>query len=169
MASGSTVEKYLKGWTAFNILQLLGPIFLGYGKPATLAEQILPGAAAIHMRSHAYAAALMLIVKLAMLCCFSSRPMHVVHLLASLVSACSLSAELFIYKVMPLNTSNMFNLGLAVINVLLWSVCWTSMCMPEEPERKGPRRLFAKHYMEGNTFGVEDIENEKRRRKDKNM
>lgn len=114
MASGSTVEKYLKGWTAFNILQLLGkiyvskeelrttehwtyeelasskqneikqlnndssttvretlsksetftgPIFLGYGKPSTLAEQILPGAAAIHMRSHAHAAALMLIVK----------------------------------------------------------------------------------------------------------
>lgn len=26
MASGSTVEKYLKGWTAFNILQLLGEI-----------------------------------------------------------------------------------------------------------------------------------------------
>ncbi|GMS78289.1 hypothetical protein PENTCL1PPCAC_464, partial [Pristionchus entomophagus] len=113
MASGSSVEKYLKGWTAFNILQLLCPITLGYGKPATLAEQIFPSGSAIHMRSHAHAAALLLIVKLMVLINFSFRPLHLIHLLTSLVFASSLALELFFYKIMPINTSNLFNLGLA--------------------------------------------------------
>ncbi|GMR56853.1 hypothetical protein PMAYCL1PPCAC_27048 [Pristionchus mayeri] len=165
----SSVEKYLKGWTAFNILQLLGPIALGYCKPGSLAEQIFPGGAAIHMRTHAQSAALMLIVKVALLSFFSSRPLHIVHLLFSLVSALSLSIELFLYKIMPLNTANLFNLGLSAINLVLFTVCWRTLTEPEEPPRKGPRRLFAKHYMEGNMFGVEDIELEKRRRKDKNL
>lgn len=40
-----------------------GPIALGYGKPATLAEQIFPAGTATHMRACAHTAALLLIVK----------------------------------------------------------------------------------------------------------
>ncbi|GMT08719.1 hypothetical protein PFISCL1PPCAC_16 [Pristionchus fissidentatus] len=167
----SKVLKYLKGWTAFNILQLLGPIFLAYCKPSTLATQTLPGGSDIHMRSQGHVAMMMLIVKVSLLLNFSCRPLHAVHLITSLASVVSLSLELGLYKALPANTTNLFSLGLAVINVVLWAVFWRSLSQPEEPVvRKGPRKLFAKHYMEGNAFGMEDIETEKSRRsKDKRI
>ncbi|CAB3398988.1 unnamed protein product [Caenorhabditis bovis] len=143
------IERSARAWLSIVVVQALGSIWIAYSNQTSKSHFVAHSP--VLSRTHALPLALLCILRIVVIFEFQSIPLHVAHILLSLATAIHTLSEVFYFGSMTYGVVTVTEVTLNGFSaVLLTALIFFKISQEPQPERRRPKRLTAKHLMEGN-------------------
>ncbi|CAL2044581.1 hypothetical protein CAEBREN_14823 [Caenorhabditis brenneri] len=142
------MERSTRAWMSIVVVQAMGSVWMCYAKQNAASHYASTNPAL--SRAHALPLALLCILRIVLIFDFRNFAIHIAHILLSIITAIHTMTEVFYYQSMSYGIVTVTEVTLNSFSVV---VMLTFLLSPsfnsDDSNGKRPRKVTAKHYMEG--------------------
>uniref|UniRef100_A0A1I7UVG3 Transmembrane protein n=1 Tax=Caenorhabditis tropicalis TaxID=1561998 RepID=A0A1I7UVG3_9PELO len=148
------MERSTRAWMSIVVVQAMGSVWMCYAKQKAASHYTSPTPSL--SRAHALPLALLCILRIVLIFDFRNVSVHIAHILMSIITAVHTMSEVFFYQSMSYGIVTVTEVTLNSFSVVVMLCFLLSPSFnsddSKDNQRKGPRKLYAKHYMEGDSL-----------------